>query len=205
MIGRRTVLSFGVLFLAACEGDFLSYEAETPAERELRESREALQSTVGQGSLVGAAGGAAIGVLLGGGLGGARGAQIGQLVGAGAGNYVRQLQEEFATEEEVLGQVISDIQATNARLERTIAAMQAVLAEQRAQVAADSTRVERNASEAVAAVEAAEVQERFFGQTRSLLIETGAPVTSSAYDGELGRLQSRIAAMRDIASDLADL
>lgn len=206
MSRRSFAVGVGVLaVLAGCEGEFLSYVEETDAERELRESREALQRTVGEGSLIGAAGGAVIGGLVAGGEGAFRGAQIGQLGGAGAGLYVRQLQEEFATQEQVLGQVITDLRATNARLERNITAMRTVLAEQQARAAADVTRDQRNATEAVASVQAAEAQASFFGSTRALLVQSGTPVAASPFDSELARLQSRIAAMRDIASDLAEL
>ncbi|MEO0388882.1 MAG: hypothetical protein AAF281_15405, partial [Pseudomonadota bacterium] len=78
---RHVLLGLALLPLAGCEGEFLSFVEETEAERQLRLSREALQSTVGEGALIGAAGGAIIGGLVGGGEGAFRGAQIGQFGG----------------------------------------------------------------------------------------------------------------------------
>jgi len=202
---RAFILGLGALMpLAACNGEeAFAFKAETPAERELRESRERLQRTVGEGAAAGVAAGALVGALVGGTAGAFRGAQLGRLGGAAAGGYVRQLQEEFASQEQILGQVLKDLQATNARLERAIAAVRAVIAEQQAQASADPVRRERNASEAAAAVQAAVQQAQFFGSARSLLTEQGFATGPSGVDAELARLQSRITAMRGIAEGLA--
>jgi hypothetical protein len=210
----RLSLLTPLLLAAGCsEGPFLTWEPETEAEREMRESVERLQSTVGEGAILGAAGGAALGALLGGAEGAFRGAEIGRLGGAAAGSYVRQLQSEFASEEAVLDQVIADLKATNARLEENIAAMRGLLAERRAALAtaranADATRASergrRNLGEMTKAVEEAERYDGFFGATRGLLIADGTNVAGSDFDPQVEELRNRIATMKEIASELSN-
>jgi len=201
---RRTLLfALVATGLGGCVGDELvTYTPETPAERELRESRERLQRTVGEGGVFGAGVGAAAGAAAGGLQGAFRGAQVGRLGGAAAGAYVRQLQERYASREAILGQVVTDLRATNTRMEQSIAAMKAAQAERRA-AGPDATRDRRIAEEAVASVQAAEQQVQFFAQTRSILDEQGLSASGSAVDPELARLRQRVSTMRSIAAALA--
>lgn len=153
----NALLLSAALALSACGGEgAFAWKPETPAEKQLRESRENLQRTVGEGGVAGAVGGAVIGGLLGGVGGAFQGAEIGRFAGAASGAYVRNLQAEFASKEEILDQVITDLEVTNTRLEETIAAMRGVVAETRAAATPDPTRVQRNLEEAQAAVRAAE-------------------------------------------------
>ena len=145
LLERRSFLVVPILLVAACAG----WEPETEAERELRLSRERLQSTVGQGGLTGAAGGALLGALVGGAGGAFQGAEIGRLAGAAAGAYVRQLQAEYASQEAVMVQVAADLRATNAEMQRSIDAMRAVLAQTRAAGEEDVVRRNRNAATSI--------------------------------------------------------
>lgn len=193
--------------LAACSGGpFLTWQPETPAERAMRESTERLQSTIGEGSLFGAAAGAVLGGLAGGAEGAFQGAEIGRLGGAAAGGYVRQLQSQFASQEAVLNQVLADIARTNAELERAIANMRGLIAERRAALAADNSastiaRANRNSVEIQAAIAAASQQAEFFGEARGLLLSEGA--SAAVLDPQLALLAERIAVMREISSGLA--
>ncbi len=202
-------ISFALLLttsLAACSGGpFLTWQPETAAERAMRESTERLQSTIGEGSLLGAAAGAALGALAGGAKGAFQGAELGRLGGAAAGGYVRQLQSAFATQEAVLDQVLADIARTNADLEAAIVNMRALIAERQAALAADSSasavaRGARNIAEIDSAIAAAGQQAEFFEQARGVLQSEGT--ATGILDPQLALLAERIAEMREISSGL---
>jgi hypothetical protein len=207
---RKLILVLAVALGGCGDQRFLTWEPDTPAEKELRLKSERLQQTVGEGAATGIAIGALIGGLLGGGEGAFRGAEIGRLIGAGAGSYVADLQRQYATQEEVLDAVARDIRLTNAELEATIADMKVVLEERRAalqaaraetvSLARQKARAERTLAEMKGAIAAAEQREAFFGEARSLL---GAPDATDAGSTELATLKARIAAMRDIATALS--
>lgn len=205
---RKTALALLISssILSACsDGPYLTWQPETAAERAMRESTERLQSTIGEGSLFGAAAGAVLGGLAGGAEGAFQGAELGRLGGAAAGGYVRQLQSQFATQEAVLNQVLADIARTNAELEHAIANMRGLIAERRAALAADNSastiaRANRNSVEIQAAITAASQQADFFGEARGLLLSEGA--SAAVLDPQLALLAERIAAMREISSSL---
>ena len=188
---------------AAC-GEVVTYTPETAAEREIRESRERLQRTVGEGGLAGAGLGALVGGAAGGVQGAFAGAEVGRFGGAVAGGYVRQLQEEYATQEEVLNAVTEDLRRTNARLDDSIRAMRAALAERQAADGADAGLTDRLRAEVDDTVTVARQQEAFFSRTRSLLISDGARPEASI-DPELARLRDRVAGMQSIADTLAGI
>jgi hypothetical protein len=211
-----------MMALAGCgSGEFLTWEPDTPAEREMRLASERLQRTVAEGAVTGIAIGAALGGLLGGGEGAFQGAQIGRLIGAGAGAYVRQLQAQYAEREALLDRVAQDIEATNAELEATIAQMRVVLEERRAALAAaraaagaseaqaaalrrQRARTERTVVEMNGAIEAAARREAFFGEARTLLaVEGSADGGTGPVSPALEALSARIAAMREIATSLS--
>lgn len=210
---KSASILFAAALLAACsDGPYLTWEPESAAEREMRESTERLQATVGEGSLFGAAAGAVLGGLAGGAEGAFQGAQLGRLGGAAAGGYVRQLQADFTSQEAVLDQVLQDIARTNAELEVAIASMRALVAERQAAIAAASgdsaaraiARGERNAGELERAVAVASQQAEFFGSARGLLISEGSPGAAATLDPQLALLAARIAAMREISAGLSN-
>jgi uncharacterized protein YcfJ len=200
---RGLVLGLGVFGLAACDAELVTFTPETGAERELRESRERLERTQGEGSLAGAGAGAILGAVTGGVQGAFSGAQIGRLGGAAAGGYVRQLQTTYASEEQVLDAVVSDLRTTNARMDDSLRAMQAALREQQGAQVASSARTDRLRLEVDDTLAAAQQQEAFFASTRSLLISDGLGVQGSV-DPELARLRDRVASMQTIANALAE-
>lgn len=209
-LNRRTVfLSVAAGLLSSCgEQAAFEWKPETDAERKLRENREKLQRTVGEGGLVGAGGGALLGAAIGGVGGAVRGAQIGRLGGAGAGLYVKQLQKQFADKEALSNKIITDLRVTNINLEASLRAMNAVVAERRqraAQSQVDATRDARNTEEAAALVSAAQDQEEFFTSTRGLVIQEGINAKSSGIDGELARLRSRVKTLRSVSQELVNL
>jgi uncharacterized membrane protein len=192
------------LIVTAC-GEVVTYTPETPAERELRESRERLQRTVGEGGLAGAGLGALIGGAAGGVQGAFAGAEVGRFGGAAAGGYVRQLQEQYATQEQVLDAVTVDLRRTNARMDDSIRAMRAALDERQAASATqDAGLTERLQAEVDDTVTVARQQEAFFASTRSLLISDGLS-TQASIDPELARLRDRVASMQSISDTLAGI
>lgn len=203
------------LGLARCaDGPLLTWQPETDAERDMRLTTERLQRAAGEGAAFGTLGGTIIGALTGGLQGALSGAEVGRFAGAGAGTYISSLQEQYATREEVLGQVLSDIQASNAEIEASIATMQRLLVERRgvlrnARAQADATRRtqeeargERNLGEMRKAVEAAEGQVEFFGAARTALAQSN-PTATAAINPQLALMQDRIKAMKTIADTLA--
>lgn len=197
-----------VLITAACASEgVLSWQPETPAEREMRLRIDRLQSTVGEASLFGAAGGALIGGFTGGISGAMQGAQIGRLGGVTAGAYVRQLQAQYAAREDLLDAIVVDLRETNAELEASIAAMRVLVAERRAVLAANPSPTQqargmRNLGEMERAIATAETQASLFGDARSVLVAEGDP-GDPVLDSEIAGLRDRIAAMKDIAGTLA--
>ncbi|MGB7318865.1 MAG: hypothetical protein WBC85_12940 [Planktotalea sp.] len=196
-------------FFSSCsEQAAFEWKPETDADRALRENREKLQRTVGEGGLVGAGGGALLGAALGGVGGAVRGAQIGRLGGAGAGLYVKQLQKQYADKEALSNKIITDLRVTNANLEASLRAINAVVTERRqraAQSQVDATRDARNIQEAAALVSAAKGQEEFFTSTRGLVIQEGINTKPSGIDGELARLRSRVKTLRAVSQELANI
>lgn len=201
-----------ILTSACATGPFLTWEPETDAEREMRESAARLQRTVSEATVLGTLGGGLLGALGGGVRGAIQGAEIGRFGGAGAGNYVASLQEKYATREAVLAQVLSDIKTTNAEITASIAHMKRLLAERRGVLASaragqtvtslaqETARGERNLGEMNKAVAAAEDQVEFFSATRSLLAQSGS---ARGIDPQIALMRDRIKAMQSIANTLA--
>lgn len=206
---RRFLAAFAALPLVACtDQQPLEWKPETPAERELRESRERLQRTVGEGGLVGAGGGALLGAAVGGVSGAFRGAQIGRLTGATAGLYVKQIQSQYAEREAQANQILRDLRATNAELERSISAMRGVVSEKRQRARSqqvDSTRDTRVTQEAATLVQTAGDRDVFFSETRALVVKTGINSASSGIDAELQRLKTRVSTLRGISGELSSI
>ncbi len=198
---RPCLMAITLILFGCTQGNVATWKPETDSERELRESREALQRTVGEGALFGAALGATIGAATGGVGGGFQGAQVGQFAGASAGTYVKSIQASYSSKEQQLRAIERDIQKTNANLERNIRAMKASLAELEAQAPVDQTRKDRIAMEANAAVVVGQRYEDLFVNSRKFLRSQGYQVTP--LNSDIETLTNRVRAMRDIASDLA--
>lgn len=200
-----------VLAVSGCtQGEFLTWDPDSDAERALRAKSEALQTTVGEASVAGFTLGAVIGGILGGTEGAFQGAQIGRFFGAGAGTYVSDLQAQYATREEVLDAIARDVEATNTALEATIADMRNVLEERRAALQAAQTeaaslereraRSRRALVEMEGAITAAENRAAFFGEARTLVARDGP---APGIEPRLTELSSRLSTMRQVAETLA--
>lgn len=178
---------------------------ETSAERALRESNARLQSTVVEGMMIGSATGALIGGISDGKRGALRGLQLGFIGGTAAGAYVRNLQAKYASQERVLNQVLQDIARTNAELDRSIAAMRALVAENKAAIAKATSganeRGRRDVVEMKKAISSANQQADFFGQARGILLSQGSP--AGAMDPQLAKLAQRIATMKELSASLS--
>lgn len=192
-----------------------AWEPETAQERALRMKAEALQSTIGEGAAGGFVLGALIGGLTGGMQGAFTGARLGRVIGAASGAYVRQLQSEYAEREAQLDRLAMDLELNNRDLESAIATMRAVLAEQRANLAAarasgNPTAIARaqeraagNVAQMNKAVEAAVNRQNVFGESRTLLAVSGSSEVAAAPVNErYDALAGRISAMRSIATTL---
>lgn len=188
----------------------------TEAERRLQKRSAAMQRTILEASGSGAALGAGAGILF-----GADAALLGALLGAGtgasAGSYVAVLQQEYETDEQRLDRMIADLETANADAEGVLEAMRAVLAEQTAQiaeiraaVAADATArtilaaelesLRQNVETMQAAISGADQR---LADVRSARGVVQSAQAVAALDPRLGELSRRIAAMRDIATTLA--
>ncbi|MBL4805939.1 MAG: hypothetical protein JKY31_01465 [Rhodobacteraceae bacterium] len=194
------------------------------AETDLHNRANAMQKTIVEAIAVGALAGLAVGALDN--RGGRRFGDLGvggyllsgALVGALAGTYVAFLQKDFASKEERLERARADIRANNAETRATLQVMRSVLATQvrelnrlKAAVAAgtaDSAQLTQELTEARAnlremerAANGASRRYQDFSRVRGLVAVNSG---SGNIDGELQELSERIAAMREVAADLAE-
>lgn len=190
--------------------------AATAADPELVSVAEAMQKTVLEGAVAGAALGGTIT------LGGSRqsrsrGISIGAGLGATAGSYVALMQRRYILRERRLNAIRDDLNENSAEIAATIAVMRRVLAQQefelataRASVAAGTlpesavaeevAQASANLAQMQRAVDGAAGRQAEFAEARGL-VATGSG--GSAIDPELAALSSQIAEMRAIAGDLA--
>ena len=228
MVGRLfaravTVCAIAVLLAGCASEEFLTWEPETAAERDLRIKAEKLQATKGEGALSGALVGALIGLATGDVRGVAAGARLGRLAGAGAGLYIKSLQADYADQEAQLERVRLDIQESIDELTETLETMRLVLDEQsrilarlRAnknvtsrRLSRQKVRAEGNLAEMRRAVAAAERREAIFSETRDILVAgddtaKARAISEEKVDPYLNVLQSRVRAMREVAEALAN-
>ncbi|MFV0361411.1 hypothetical protein [Tropicimonas sp.] len=224
MIIRRTRRALSIVCLsaalAACStsGGQVTRANSGDAEKDLRRMSAALQRTVIEGALAGAVVGPGFyyrrtvrpaNV--------AAAAATGATLGAAAGYYVGWVQQEYATEEDRLERLKTDLDRNSAEIQGTINVMREVLAQQDRELAAiraraasgaaDSGAVAAEVAEAQAnlgemqkAIDGASRRQEEFGAARGLVPAGGG----SAIDPELRQLSNQIAAMRSIATDLAE-
>ena len=185
------------------------------ADRRLVSEANAMQKTILQGAVAGAATGAGLSALLDDDTI-PIGAAIGLGVGATAGTYVAYIQRRYSREEKQLEAIKEDLDKNAAQMQTTIAVMQGVLATQKlelAQAKADAAAgrissaqlqqevdsAQANLSEMERAISGANGRQAEFGSVRR-----SVPAGSgSALDPELADLSQQIATMRSIADDLA--
>jgi hypothetical protein len=210
----RAAAGAALLALAACIP--LSTPEPTPGtpEETLALQSRALQRTVLEGAVLGTAAGAAgnrvwgyatpIGIVGGG------------TVGTVTGTYLGYLQNRYATNEERLERIRYDMELTNQETAETVATMQTVLAQQRAQLAAARAAAPTPAASDVAR-EVAEAQENLANmqlatrgaENRRQEFLATAPLQlvggqTTGVDSQVAELESRIASMRAIADTLAE-
>lgn len=121
-IRRRLValLVGAALALSACQTPpTRSSQALTPEEQRMRQQADTFNETVIEGAMVGAA---LLGVLTYMATGdqnkALKGAAAGAVIGAGAGNYVASKQQQYASEEDRLDSMITDVRSDSAKLTR---------------------------------------------------------------------------------------
>lgn len=191
-------------------------------EQQLRDLSAAMQKTVLQGALTGAAVGTGLGLRLGGNQNKSQSGGIGFTLGLGAGavagSYVAFLQGRFATDEARLRQVRKDLDKNNREIETTLVVMREVLALQQGELAAIRARVaagtadqaalqteltdaSANLSEMQKAIDGAQKRQGEFASTRNLRLYQRD--TDGAAQAELDALAQRVAAMREVAGQLA--
>ena len=214
--------AFSIVSLSACGGGS-DIEVRSPtaanqsglADQRLVSQANAMQKTILQGAVTGAAAGAGIGALLDDDTI-PIGALVGLGVGATAGTYVALIQRSYAREEKRLEAIKEDLDKNAAEMQTTIAVMQGVLATQKLELAQakakaaagqiSSTQLQQevdsaqaNLSEMERAISGATGRQAEFGSVRGL-VPAGS---GSAIDPELANLSQQIATMRSIADDLA--
>lgn len=191
-------------------------------EQQLRDLSAAMQKTVLQGALTGAAVGTGLGLRLGGNQNKSQSGGIGFTLGLGAGavagSYVAFLQGRFATDEARLRQVRKDLDKNNREIETTLVVMREVLALQQGELAAIRARVaagtadqaalqteltdaSANLAEMQKAIDGAQKRQGEFASTRNLRLYQRD--TDGAAQAELDALAQRVAAMREVAGQLA--
>lgn len=229
------VLAAAVLALAGCastnDGDAIPPYQETEANRDLvdgaKDLKEPLVSdTESEGTMFGAFLGSvvsaatdndsSVGLSIG----------YGALGGSIAGRYVAAKQEEYSEEIEVIEAITRDVQGKNEHAERTIKAMEVVIAEDRARLdqirnaRADGKISKNQLTEEVAFAErdletmrrardSAEEHLKTFAAARSIVIEDSekddleqSPEVTSL-DVEIEALRARIKTMHDLVDELS--
>jgi uncharacterized protein YcfJ len=107
----------------------------TPAQEELRESGDAYNKTVIEGTVLGAVVGAGVGYAVSrDAKGAAAGGVIGGALGNVAGHHVANKQRDYATKEERLDAVIGEAKERNEKLAKHVDAMERVVRENRAKL-----------------------------------------------------------------------
>ena len=225
-IARRLTLvltAIAVASLSACGGgsdvEVRSESAGSQnglADQRLIAEANAMQKTILQGALAGAATGAGLSLALDDGDTIPLGTLVGLAAGASAGTYVAFIQRKYSREETRLEAIKEDLDRNAAEMQTTIAVMQGVLATQKlelaeAKAAAEAGRIssaqlqqevdsaQANLSEMERAIGGASRRRDEFGTVRGL-VPAGS---GSAIDPELESLSQQIATMRSIADDLA--
>lgn len=187
------------------------------AEAALRTQAAAMQRTILEGALAGAAVGGGLQLAFGDERKARRSATLGFLAGATAGTYVAYVQRRYFGKEKRLRAIKADLDRNAAEMRTTISVMQQVLAVQRQELAAVKARLKAgtatsadiqaelgqaraNLGEMQKAIDGATKRQGEFGQARGLTLISGG---ASSIDGDLASLAQQIAAMKAIAADLS--
>lgn len=132
--GKITAFILGISLLLSGCATTRDEASMTPAEKRMREQAATFNQTIAEGAALGCVAGMLIGVLASGRGGGERGRGIalgcaaGAAVGGAAGYYVADKQEEYASTEERLEAMTTDVRADNQRLADLIDASRQVIA-----------------------------------------------------------------------------
>lgn len=218
-VGGR--FSFGG-FTVGGAGDTYGYKGTlTQSEEQLREQGRKFDKTVWQGALIGAVAGTLIGAVAGGDAKDAvGGAIIGGSIGALAGMYVANKQKLYASAEDQLDSMISDVRASNRDTEVLIADANTVLAEDRRRLAAIQARHHRGqATEEELTQERARVwgnrkvvekaalgasdQYRMFEGAKSDFEKKNPGSSAQSLDRELGAYRRNLEVLNNIAASMA--
>lgn len=110
----------------------------TPEEIRMREQADTYNQTVAEGALIGCAAGALIGALVASKndrlAGAAIGCGAGGLLGGGAGAYVADKQESYASKEDQIDAMITDVRLENKKLAELNASVRQVVAQDKARI-----------------------------------------------------------------------
>ena len=229
------VLTAAALTLAGCassnDPDAIPPYQETEAKRDLVDGAKDLKQplvseTESEGTMFGAFLGSVVSAAT------DNDSSVGLSIGYGAvggslaGRYVAAKQEEYSEEVEVIEAITRDVQGKNQHAERTIKAMEVVIAEDRARLdqirkaRADGKISKNQLTEEVAFAErdletmrrardSAEEHLKTFVAARSLVLEDSdsddleqSPEVTSL-DGEIEALRARIKTMHDLVDELS--
>lgn len=222
----------GLLMMGACAStdDSATEAPKTQAQQDLQDSSKELSQplfadTEQEGTVVGALAGGLLSI----GNDNARvSIPMGAVVGNLAGKYVAAKQEEYSEEVEVIEAMTRDIQTKNEEAQRTVKAMEVVVAEHRARLAElkkargkdkgaerkleqELAVAERDLATMKDAVKKAEGHLKTFSEAREIVLKdsdtrglSDKPVMKKM-DGEIEALRARIRAMNQFVSDLTNV
>lgn len=152
----------------------------------------------------------------------------GLAMGSAAGQYVASKQKEYSEEVDVIVSMTKDIRAKNEEADRTIKAMEVVVAEHRALLKelmakqkkgeADETRLSQEVAQTKSnlktmksAIDSAEQHLKTFSKARDIVFKDSdtrgieTKPESVAMNSEIDALRSRIDAMRKMVDDMAEV
>lgn len=229
------LLALGALVLAACAsgGEAVSPYQESQANRDMASSARDLSrplveedDTVSEAKTIGSFIGGIVSAATGKDSSVGVGVNYGALSGSLAGRYVAAKQEEYSEEVEVIEAITRDVEGKNQDAERTIKAMEVVVAEDRArleeirkagaegklskkQMQREIAFAERDLETMRKARDAAEDHLETFVAARSIVLDESDNENleqvpqMDALEGEIEVLRARIKAMSELVDDLS--
>lgn len=178
-IARAVALSLSAcVLLSACQTTGAGDRPLTASEQRMREQAATYNQTIFEGALTGCAIGGLGGLLAGASKGknkgrnilvdSAIGCAVGGVIGGGVGAYVADKQEKYASKEQQLDAMISDVRDENQRLSSLIASTQQVIADDKARM----DQIDRNLAAGKLTMEQAKKQMASVDDNRAYLDNT---------------------------------
>ncbi|KAF0222772.1 MAG: hypothetical protein FD176_2449 [Rhodospirillaceae bacterium] len=208
---KAVALSLSVsLLLSACQTTGANNRPLTPAEQRMREQADIYNQTIFEGAATGCAAGILAGILIGATtsskknkgknmlVDGAIGCVAGAAIGGGVGAYVADKQEKYASREEQLDAMITDVKGENQRLAGLVTATQQVIVADKAridQIDKDLAAGKITMAQAKEKMAAVDDNKSYLDNTITELRKRHSTYAEAAGQVERGAAKNKVAAM----------